>query len=662
MSRSGGGHGREPSHLGASLRRGTLSVSAHTMSPTRLMSALSKLRRPRSPPEDLPLLTHRPRSFHGTPTDDGASETIRESKPLLLPSVVQKAVKPQDGVQWGLYAQYFAVGVVYGGLPATIYGLFLGYFNVESYVYGTAGTIISLPWSFKFIFGAINDCIPIYGYRRKSYMVLGWALCAFALVCLWARELPPPYWCVGKEGYVKTRSVENDDGSFSLHVAHPCNAAAATSGAPYALLMMLASCGYCIADVAADGLTVTMARHEKVGSKGQTQTSVYLMRTMGNIVSVCFVGLGMNSWEYNGSFDWGLSFNAMCAVFSVPALVMIPVSWYFVYEEPILPKYAFRRAALGPQQSPAYPKYVRQPGSWGTDSPASGLPAITPNLTARIVRQVSFSQYAKGVWGLLRSKAMLHVLLYQLLTPVIGGIFTTGSAEVKQHWAGVKNLQSSIFSLVGLVLFTLGLWLVKAKFLDKSWRVMLLSTTLFLNVLDMPFSFLTIFGVVRNQYFYLGEAVLSEVPAAINFVVSTFVIVEMADGGDEGLVYGLLTTTNNLGAPVAQAISNQLFGLFRPSLSNSQNYLDDTLSFRKLVALSFAISYGATFVSLAFLPLLPDQRADAQHRKRTWGKSDGYAMISITLVTLGLLYSVTCSFLTIYPATMCLRFVGGEGC
>ncbi|KAJ1448110.1 hypothetical protein M885DRAFT_450591, partial [Pelagophyceae sp. CCMP2097] len=516
--------------------------------------------------------------------------------------------------------RYFAVGVVYGGLPATIYGLFLGYFNVESYVYGTAGTIISLPWSFKFIFGAINDCIPIYGYRRKSYMVLGWALCAFALVCLWARELPPPYWCVGKEGY-------NDDGSFSLHVAHPCNAAAATSGAPYALLMMLASCGYCIADVAADGLTVTMARHEKVGSKGQTQTSVYLMRTMGNIVSVCFVGLGMNSWEYNGSFDWGLSFNAMCAVFSVPALVMIPVSWYFVYEEPILPKYAFRRAALGPQQSPAYPKY-----------------------------------YAKGVWGLLRSKAMLHVLLYQLLTPVIGGIFTTGSAEVKQHWAGVKNLQSSIFSLVGLVLFTLGLWLVKAKFLDKSWRVMLLSTTLFLNVLDMPFSFLTIFGVVRNQYFYLGEAVLSEVPAAINFVVSTFVIVEMADGGDEGLVYGLLTTTNNLGAPVAQAISNQLFGLFRPSLSNSQNYLDDTLSFRKLVALSFAISYGATFVSLAFLPLLPDQRADAQHRKRTRAAADGYAMISITLVTLGLLYSVTCSFLTIYPATMCLRFVGGEGC
>ena len=72
--------------------------------------------------------------------------------------------------QWGLYAQYFAVGVVYGGLPSTIYGFFLGYLNVESYVYATTSTIVALPWSFKFAFGAVNDCVPIFGYRRKPYI------------------------------------------------------------------------------------------------------------------------------------------------------------------------------------------------------------------------------------------------------------------------------------------------------------------------------------------------------------------------------------------------------------------------------------------------------------------------------------------------------------
>ena len=45
------------------------------------------------------------------------------------------------------------------------------------------------------------------------------------------------------------------------------------------------------------------------------------------------------------------------------------------------------------------------------------------------------------------------------------------------------------------------------------------------------------------QYFYCGETILYEVPAAANFVVSTFVIVEMAEDGNEGLVTRLLHAT-----------------------------------------------------------------------------------------------------------------------
>ena len=61
----------------------------------------------------------------------------------------------------------------------------------------------------------------------------------------------------------------------------------------------------------------------------------------------------------------------------------------------------------------------------------------------------------------------------------------------------------------------------------------------------------------------------------------------MAEEGNEGLVYGLLTTTANLGAPAARAIGNQLFGLFRPSLSDSANYIADTPAFRRTVSRAF---------------------------------------------------------------------------
>ena len=105
----------------------------------------------------------------------------------------------------GYLGQYFAVGLISGGLPATVYGLYMQYLNVPAHIYATAGTIMTLPWAFKFAFGMINDCVPIWGYRRKPYMCIGWTFCSIMLVVLANTSLPAPYWCTDAEGkYVHT--------------------------------------------------------------------------------------------------------------------------------------------------------------------------------------------------------------------------------------------------------------------------------------------------------------------------------------------------------------------------------------------------------------------------------------------------------------------------
>ena len=45
--------------------------------------------------------------------------------------------------RFGYVAQYFAVGVIYGGLPATTYGFLQGYLNVPAYVYATCTTLLT---------------------------------------------------------------------------------------------------------------------------------------------------------------------------------------------------------------------------------------------------------------------------------------------------------------------------------------------------------------------------------------------------------------------------------------------------------------------------------------------------------------------------------------
>ena len=111
-----------------------------------------------------------------------------------------------------------------------------------------------------------------------------------------------------------------------------------------------------IADVAADGLTVELARRESYNRRGRTQTTgehiarpssrlrnccrakaclhivftppftAYMTRTVGVIIATMIVGLGMNEYKYNGSFSSGLDYNEICGVLAIPAAIMVPVT------------------------------------------------------------------------------------------------------------------------------------------------------------------------------------------------------------------------------------------------------------------------------------------------------------------------------------------------
>ena len=506
--------------------------------------------------------------------------------------------------RFGYLAQYFAVGVVYGGLPATTYGFLLGYLNVPSYVYSACQTMLTLPWNLKFLFGALNDCVPICGLRRKPYMAAGWALCTAMLFLLFLWRPPPSYYCLDPA----TREYLLDE--------PPCNPESAKAGVVPTLLMMGACLGYVIADVAADGLTVQYARAEPEHRKGYVQSTAYLWRSVGQVFASSLVGLGMNGPEYLGSFAYSLSFNQVCLVFAAISCAMVPVSLSCI-DEP------------------------------------------------RLASRVSFAEYRRATWELMRSRAFFCIVLWQFFNPAIQYVNSTAYPLVQRYWAGVEVLQNQVSVVAAYALFSLTLWVVRERLLATSWRLMLGTTTLCLAAMDAPFSLLTALGVVRNQYFYLGENLITYIPGAVFLVVSCFVVAELAASDNEGLVYGLISTISNCGKGVPTAVSNQLFGAFYPALSNSPNYNPgqggDQPCFRRVVAYSFLVGYGFALASLLTMPLMPDQRAEARHRMATWPRSTAYAVATVVLLVVGLCYSVTTNVMALTPLA-CLRFVGGQGC
>ena len=84
--------------------------------------------------------------------------------------------------------------------------------------------------------------------------------------------------------------------------------------------------------------------------------------------------------------------------------------------------------------------------------------------------------------------------------------------------------------------------------------------------------------------------------------------------------------------------------------------------FLSVANLFSSVSYIMSFLSLAALPLLPNQKGEAQKRKRDWPENDGYMYFTICLLVVCLIYSLTVNFLSLNESTMCLRIAGGEGC
>jgi len=519
----------------------------------------------------------------------------------------------------GYILQYFAVGLIYGGLPATQYGLFIAYLNTPAYISNAAAALATFPWSLKIVFAILTDCFPIMGYRRIPWMAGGWSLASIFLIALACLDMPEPYYCFGADGYYNTSEVCNEEASESM-------------GFSLAMLMFMVALGYVTADVAADALTVTYARREPKAIRGRTQTTAYAIRQVGIITAQLLVGFGMNGKEYNGTFDNGMSFNLICGLLALPAIAMIPLSLFMIEEE---------RCDGKPKGGTAQAK---EDGGEGEG------------------HIFTLAEYKVKAKMLLYSGAVCEVLCYQFLAGVVGGIGTTAGAEVMLYWAGVQNLQNQLFSIAGNLLFAVGLYWIQKSFLHVSWRAMIAITIVIMNLIDMPFTFCTIFDVVRNQYFFLDDFLILSIPSAMAFVVSAYVNVEMAEKGNEGLTYGLFSTANNLGGPVASVIANAVYGLFRPSLSDSANYIKDTQSFRREVAWSYVLSYFFSFASLLLLPLLPSQKDDAQKRKATRPSGRIFAIVTVGIVAAGTTYSLIISLLSVIPSTSCLPIAGGSGC
>ncbi|RHX98312.1 hypothetical protein DYB25_008831, partial [Aphanomyces astaci] len=158
-----------------------------------------------------------------------------------------------------------------------------------------------------------------------------------------------------------------------------------------------------------------------------------------------------------------------------------------------------------------------------------------------------------------------------------------------------------------------------------NWRFILVISTLCGVVIDAIVQYLTIYDIVRNQWFYIGVPLTAQVPYAVQFVVSTFVVVELAGDGNEGLI-------------------------------------DDTAEVRNHAAYSYLVVYGTTVLACFWVVILPPQKAAVKEMLQHGANYPIIGALIIVLTFVILSVSVTSIMMTMFESTSCHLLAGGQGC
>ncbi|EQC29112.1 hypothetical protein SDRG_13143 [Saprolegnia diclina VS20] len=477
--------------------------------------------------------------------------------------------------------QYAILGVVIGGTNSIGYPFLTAYYQLPPNILNSAGTLMTLGWSLKVFFGMLTDCVPIFGYRRKPYILGGWTVTAILLV------------------YVALRPAG----------AGAPDPAATHNGSSLALVCTVVCFAMIIADVAQDALTVSYSQLEPEAVRGRLVSLVYAVRGFAAALVTNVSGFCLNSSRFGGHYDWDIGLNTFFWILAVPVVLNLPIVYFFLQDD----------------------KSTR----------------------------VNFRKYILELWDLLQLRVVWQVLLFNFLFNTFTGIGSTAGGYVKLYWAKVENLNSTVMYTVGKLLY-IGMLVTVGKIgTHWNWRAVIVWTTLLTNVIDAAVMFSTIFDVVRNQWFFLGVPIAEMIPNAMNSMVSMFVIAELAGTGNEGVMFGLVTTVMNLPGLFTSIITNVINVPFRISTTRIKA---DTPDIRADVAWTYVIGYSLTLLGCFFVYLLPHQKAAVAELKRTGGRYPRVAAFLFFAFMTILSVSITGTLMSMYDATSCTILAGGQGC
>mmetsp|Transcript_5281 Transcript_5281/g.9354 ORF Transcript_5281/g.9354 Transcript_5281/m.9354 type:complete len:561 (-) Transcript_5281:20-1702(-) len=479
--------------------------------------------------------------------------------------------------RFGMLCSYFMVGMTYGTALSLVYPIYNIYLNSPSNVVNTANSFMVLAFSFKAFYGFLSDSVPIFGMRRKPYLILGWILCVCATIAMIVFILTG---AKSQACYTK-----NPEGGYTKHLL-PESAEICTGrkiydlsnfdGFIFALFLLFQNIGYMFADVSMDSLSIEWARRESEAGRGQIQANNYVARSVGFMLTALIIGFGFNYAPYGGEWESGLSLEA-----------------YFIL--------------LACIQAAGLPFYF-----WLQDDKVSSCEVP------------SFKEQTKSVYELLSNKGFATLILFNLLFGICNYTMGVGQNNVPNDWISMQPCIKALNNVWTYVLMIVTLWFSGRYLRGISWR-WLQSISVFLVVLCGALYLPMAYGHLRTPLYYIFINTDTTIVQNIGYMITMWSVNELALDGLEGTSLALATTMTNVAMTLAQTYVTNMLGKPFPDL---QQLAGPNVTHQYVM--NYVVVSVVNLSALLFLWLLPNQKEDARARKENWGNSKKFGIFMIT--------------------------------
>lgn len=369
--------------------------------------------------------------------------------------------------------------------------------------------ITMLPWTVKPLYGLISDGFPVFGYRRRPYLLLSSFLGVFA----WA--------------------------SMSIWVTTPFWAIA---------MIATGSLSLAFSDAITDALIVQRARLEPEGDAGSLQSFSWIASSVGAIISAYLSGYLLEHFGAKFVFEITAILPLLVGI-SAFAIADYPMSAVFITAPD--PSVANNSAHSGDQPKPSTPNSSRNSQAW-------------MSLKFNFI-QLKQAFTNKAIW---MPAAFLFVWQATPSADTAFFYFTTNELKFNPEFLGTIKFFASWAGLLGVWLFQRFFKGVPTRKIFF-WTT-IISTALGLTSLLLVTHVNRSLGI-DDRWFSLGDNLILTIAGRIAFMPVLVLAARLCPEGIEATLFALLMSVLNISALCSFQLGAGLTHLLGVTESNFDN-------------------------------------------------------------------------------------------